>query len=937
MHNKRKFKSIISLLTVIGCLMGLLPLEVSATEKQKAADDLAVMPASEKLMEANPAGFVLKENETKIVSVNAEEDGLYNIEIEYMPLQEIVLNSTITVSVGEQTNSVDTRSLWEDSTKEYRKDRYSNEVAPEQVVMEAYTKERLIDSVSLDKTPLEYTLKKGENSIEITNGRAALDIVSIRAVKPQSVRQYSEIFRGESDGNSLLTIEAEDYVKKSDSYIRPKNMQNKALSPYQLTQKKLNVIDDQSFKNPGQWIEWVLDVRQGGNYQLGFRYQQSLKENMPVYASILIDGEIPCQELKSYPFNYTKTEFKNETLSLSGKPMSFWLDEGIHTLRIELDGAPIERFISRVREISSDISDLGIEIGKLSGDKVSAYRNWEIESYFPGITDKLKGYSDELKTLFTEFKQMSGANAKAATNLNLAAENLDMLLKKPKKIPAKLNLLNQGSGSTTQLLSVFCTDVVLQNLSLDRVYVYQNQVDLPRAKVGVVEQTAEGVKRFFSALFSPNSAYSVSKKREGELNIWVNRPINYVQTLQNIADTQFTPETGIPVRLSVMPNEQKMILSNATDTAPDIVLSSTASAPYDLALRGAVTDFTQFPDFADFVSENFNVDALDGYVFEGKIYGMIETQDFFVLMYRKDVMDNLGLKTPETWDDVAEIMPVLRRNSMNFFIPLSNFQGTKPMYAISPFIYQVGASFFTPNGHESLLNSEEAIRGFSTLTDLYSYYSLQPHIPSFYNSFRYATVPIGVGWFGDYVRLMNAAPEIADRWEISYAPGTRQADGSINRAYTAAERSCMIFESSNLKEQSWEFIKWWLSERTQVEFAYLLQTKYGPEYLWNSANLKAFDKLELPQKHKDIILAQWQEIKEVPKHPAGYMLDRELTNAWLGIVTQGMNPRVALDKATQNINREINRKLEEFGYIKEGQYVKDYTIMTAREILFGEK
>ncbi len=61
-------------------------------------------------------------------------------------------------------------------------------------------------------------------------------------------------------------------------------------------------------------------------------------------------------------------------------------------------------------------------------------------------------------------------------------------------------------------------------------------------------------------------------------------------------------------------------------------------------------------------------------------------------------------------------------------------------------------------------------------------------------------------------------------------------------------------------------------------------------------------------------------------------MERELSNAWNKVVNDGVNPRVAIDDAVVIINREIRRKLTEFGYYKDGERVKPYIIPTYENI-----
>ncbi|MGH2542810.1 MAG: hypothetical protein ACRDIB_08435, partial [Ardenticatenaceae bacterium] len=68
------------------------------------------------------------------------------------------------------------------------------------------------------------------------------------------------------------------------------------------------------------------------------------------------------------------------------------------------------------------------------------------------------------------------------------------------------------------------------------------------------------------------------------------------------------------------------------------------------------------------------------------------------------------------------------------------------------------------------------------------------------------------------------------------------------------------------------------------------------------------------------------------KLPGSYMQERELSNVWNRIVFDGMNPRVAIDTAVVTINREITRKMEEFGYLENGVVVKEFRIPTIETI-----
>lgn len=61
------------------------------------------------------------------------------------------------------------------------------------------------------------------------------------------------------------------------------------------------------------------------------------------------------------------------------------------------------------------------------------------------------------------------------------------------------------------------------------------------------------------------------------------------------------------------------------------------------------------------------------------------------------------------------------------------------------------------------------------------------------------------------------------------------------------------------------------------------------------------------------ILEQWRWYKEIPNVPGSYFLERELQNAWNRTVVDGMNYRSSLETAIGEIEREMQRKMQEFG------------------------
>ncbi len=212
------------------------------------------------------------------------------------------------------------------------------------------------------------------------------------------------------------------------------------------------------------------------------------------------------------------------------------------------------------------------------------------------------------------------------------------------------------------------------------------------------------------------------------------------------------------------------------------------------------------------------------------------------------------------------------------------------------------------------------------LTDSFVIYDMDYEINSFYQSFRDGTLPIGTANYAMYNLLMNAAPELSDKWGIAPYPGMTDENGEVQRWTSGAEQSCFIFSSTDMPEESWQFLSWWMSEETQTEFAYTLQSTLGNEYMWNSANVNAFLGSPWPTEHKKVIAQQMTWIYETPRNPGSYMAERELSNAVNAVALEGKNLRGALDEAIKRIDRELERKLEEFGRLEDGEQVVPFIV-----------
>jgi hypothetical protein len=128
-------------------------------------------------------------------------------------------------------------------------------------------------------------------------------------------------------------------------------------------------------------------------------------------------------------------------------------------------------------------------------------------------------------------------------------------------------------------------------------------------------------------------------------------------------------------------------------------------------------------------------------------------------------------------------------------------------------------------------------------------------------------------------------------------------------------------------------MKWWASKDTQLEFSNKMINTYGKKYLWNTANQSAFKELSWDKDDKAVIVEQWSWLREVAKIPGSYIIEREISNIWNQVVFNDENLRSAVSDSIIKQDKEIGRKMQEFGYMSEtGEVLRTYIYPTEQSI-----
>ena len=812
-------------------------------------------------------------------------------------------------------------------------DSYGNEVVgiPDKVY--EWQNKYIMDSTYRYSGPLGIELTKGRHTVTVTLKEGTLLLGNFKLTAKPQVEAYTGSERAEGDG--FIEIQAEDFTYRNASSIHATCEYDPNLYPYQAGNRIMNTVDSTSFSEGGQQISYQFTVEKEGNYYLAFHYSQSDKSDFPVFMNIRIDGELPNTEFENCAFAYKKDYNLYTLLDSEGNKISVPLGAGQHTISMQISMEPLRNALETIGQIMGKVNDLSLEVTKVAGTNKDKYRDFSLESYIPGIGDTLIQWADELAAVMEEARTYNPDKKKIAafSSISIAENQLRSLAKKPDELIYRIDELATSTSSVNQHLANLIDSLNGNDFSLDSIYLYQEDAakQLPRHK-NVFVKAGLGIVRFCTSF--GKQAYPSSNTNPEHLQVSVNRSRQHLEIMQQMITEEFTPQTGIEVDLSLMPDQTKLVLANASGDSPDVATGVNYSIPFELGIRGALKDLTQFDDFAE-VAGRYTEGLLMPYVIDDSVYAIPETMNFQVLFYRKDILDKLGLEVPDTLEDVEAMLPDLQMRGLNFYYPTARTVGMKTFLDTTPIIFQSGGRLYDTYVEDVTITSEEVVEGFTTLTNLFTIYNLPKDVPNFYQHFRNGDYPIGISDFGTYNLISNAAPEIDGSWGVALIPGVKDENGEVMRYSSAGAESTFLFNSTpEREEQAWEFVKWWSSAQVQAEFGQRLQITYGDEYYWNTANCEAFAQLPWDSDDKEVISEQLTWTMEAPRALASYMVERELSDAYNLVVlgAKSANVREALDDAQKNIKRETLRKLEEFGYIENGVTVKEYEVPTIEKV-----
>ncbi len=886
------------------------------------------------------------ENSLIEMEVNVEQSGIYYLVLNYYPIEG--KNTQIQRSIFvdgeipyEELATVEFDRIWVNSVTDsyvdengielisWERDNQGNDIKPDTLEQPEWISTYIYDSNRYISTPLSIYLDAGIHTITLKAVREPMLLHSLELTGYTETESYSEVkaaldAEGKEDSSGqVIRIEAENSVKTSSQMLYPRQDQTSP-AVYPTSTKALlnNSLGGNSWKTAGQWVEWEFEVEESGYYNVMMYVRQNFVRGIEVCRKIYIDGEVPFDEFNEYGFSYSQ-RWREEVLEdEDGSAYSIYLEKGTHTIKMEAVLGDMAGIISQVQTCVQDLNEIYRQVICITGVSPDKYRDYQIEACLPNLKALLSNVQVDLQEALAKLELTAGTNSDKLTVLKTMNDQLDELIEDQERFSEVI-----GSYKiNVRALGTWITQVLGQPLQIDRIYLYSSDCQPKVEGDNFFTRVGFEIQRlFYSFIIDYNQIGNVIEDEDKTvLTLWIGTGRDQANVIKSLIDKDFTSEYGININVQLV-DMNTLLRATLAGEGPDIaiqvantngiagaVMNTGNDTPVNYGLRNAVLDLSQFDDFKE-ISKRFYESALIGFSFNGATYALPETQTFPMMFYRKDILDEIGLEIPETWDDVKVAMTVLSKNQMEFGM-LANEQ------TFAMILYQMGGEYYTEDGMASALDSDIAVDAFKDYCEYYTDYKLDKET-SVEERFRTGECPIIIADYTTFNNLQVSAPDIKGLWEFTNVPGTEQKDGTILRTTGCSCLADMILKATEHPEECWEFLKWWTSAETQISYGREMESLMGASARVATANKEALASLSWTYKNYQTLISQLEQVKGIPQVPGGYYTWRNVNNAFYSVtvdaasISSGVNnatPREELMEQVLYINAEINYKREEF-------------------------
>ena len=884
-----------------------------------AGEDVAVYESYEGVEQALYTG----DKSSVTWKVDVPEAGLYQVSLKYMTVESrgVAIERKLYVNGElpfEDAANITFGRLWKDGG-DVRVDNQGNEIRPTQVEEYQWQTAFCRDDMGYETEPYKFYFEKGENTLTLETVNEPMVIGEIKLAAAVELDDYAEYSQkhneaGKQPEDYVEIIQGEAATLRSEPSLYAKyDRSSPTTVPNSVTKTVLNYSGGDAWNSAGQWIEWDVEVPEDGYYNITIKGRQNYARGSVSSRSLYIDGEIPFQEVSVISFEYDN-DWNMLTLSDDeGVPYEFYLEKGTHTVRLEATLGGMGEILEELEDSTYRLNQIYRKVLVYTGADPDDYRDYHIEQVYPETIEAMDLEAKRLYKIIDDVVMYTGQKAEKIAMAQTLAQQLERFVERPDKITVEFTTFKENiTALGTAILNMSET-----KLDVDYIVVSSTGSKVPEDKAGGFAKAWHEIKSFVASFVVDYDAVGdVYEDEDDVVKVWIVTGRDQGTILKTMVDDTFTPETGIKVNVEIV-DPTALLNAVVAGKGPDVVLSVGADQPVNYALRNAAEDLTQFEDYEE-VLDVFYPSAYRAYEYDDGLYAIPETQTYNVMFYRKDILEELEIEVPQTWEDLINLLPTIQGNNMEVGIPSPTNTTLPDISLYYTLLYQNGTDIYNEKATGTIIDNEEGVNAFSFYTSFFVDYGM-PTEYDFVSRLRSGQMPIGLSSYSTYNTLVVSAPEIRGLWDFTLVPGTVRTDETgkeyVDRSvYSTGTCSMMIHtEDEEKKQRSWEFMKWWAQTDTQVRFGRELEALLGSSARYATANTEAFSQLAWSADDVEVLEEQWKSTVGFREVAGGYYTGRHIINAVRKVINEKQDPRETILDYAITINEELIKKRKEFG------------------------
>lgn len=891
-------------------------IQIPATENYSASADADI-----RIEELDGRDALIWDSETGQVewTFSVEEEGFYQFSCDYYALPGKGGSLEFALMLDgeypfEEVQQITLSRLWKDVNSPPLQDNRGNDIRSSLEEIYRWQTCSLVDTEGFVNGAFSFYLTKGTHTLRLIASKEPAAFSSFCFCNEDYPPSYEEYRAAQPDApvieGDVLCFEAELTSSKTSAMLYPSaDRSDPFTSPSDPVKKRLNVIGGENWNTPDQVLTWEFTVPKTGYYQLAFRYSQSYLRGLFVTREVSIDGKVPFAECEDIRFPYTV----GNSVKVVGddSPCLIYLEAGPHTMTMTPRIGALESLLSDVNYAVYQLNDAYRRIIMVTSTSPDMFRDYYLQDAIPDLMDTFSEVESVLRQVADKLEALGGSAGSEGASLILVADQLASFIKQPNTIPSRLETFQSNVSS----LASWVLEIRDQSLTLDQFCFCPEGSALPSLKASFWDSLVFQAKAFFGSFTQDYESIGNTYESGETVKVWISSGRDQAEVLKDLCDRSFTADTGIGINLSLV--QSGLLQAVLAGKGPDVALTIGRGDPVNYALRDAVLPLEGFEGFDELV-EQYMPTTMTPYTLEEHVYALPETQTFLMMFYRTDILEELGLESPNTWEELLKASETLQRNSMNIGLPYTSLDAYSTVSSgigiqtIFPtLLLQSGNGLYSEDLTSTTLDTPSALSSFKMWTGFYTQYGFDLYKDD-YNRFRTGEMPLVIANYSFYNQLSTAAPEIRGLWEMVPIPGTLKEDGTIDRTAAASGNACFILSSCKNTDAAWKFLRWWASTETQTDYGRNLENVLGAAGRYTPASIEAMESLAWSGDELEILKEQWSSVHELTEIPGGYYTSRNIDNAFKSVVNNNENPREALNYWNRQINAEILRKRDEF-------------------------